>query len=212
MDNKEILDENAQSVEENILDAARKVFARSGYEGARMQEIADEAGVNKALLHYYFRSKDNLFDAIFSDAFKSFWPNLAPILLDEKSSMKDIIWHAVNGYMDILTKLPYLPVLIVGELNRSPENIEKLFNLAGIQHEFIVEVIKKSIVKGEMYPTNPQDLILNVLGMIISPFLTRPLLNRLFSSAEVSFEQFLNERRESLFQFICRAVLVNPEL
>lgn len=198
------------SVEENILAAARSVFSRAGYEGARMQEIADEAQVNKALLHYYFRSKSKLFDAIFSEAFKSFWPNLEPRLLDGKTSMKEIIWLTVNGYMDILVKTPYLPTLIVGELNRSPEKVEDLFQMAGVRHELMIAVIQKGIESGEVVQIEPRDLILNVLGMLVSPFLSKPLLARLFLTSPAEFDEFLERRRMSLYEFICRGVLVNP--
>lgn len=200
------------TAEENILAAARRVFSRAGYEGARMQEIADEAGVNKALLHYYFRSKSQLFDAIFSDAFKSFWPVLEPKFVDGTTSMKEIIWLAVNGYMDILMKMPYLPTLIVGELNRSPEKVESLFKMAGVRPEIIVGAIQKGIENGEVYSIEPRDLVLNVLGMLISPFLSEPLLAKMFFSSPIEFNEFLERRRKSLYQFICRGVLVNPEI
>ena len=200
------------TAEENILSAARRVFSRAGYEGARMQEIADEAGVNKALLHYYFRSKSQLFDAIFSDAFKSFWPVLEPKFVDGITSMKEIIWLAVNGYMDILLKMPYLPTLIVGELNRSPEKVGNLFQMAGVRPEIIVAAIRNGVESGEVYPIEPRDLILNVLGMLISPFLSEPLLASMFFSSPVEFDEFLERRRKTLYQFICRGVLVNPDM
>ncbi len=208
--------ENSESqdltTEENILSAARRVFSRAGYEGARMQEIADEAGVNKALLHYYFRRKSQLFDAIFNDAFKSFWPDLEPRLVDGKTSMKEIIWLVVNGYMDLLTEMPYLPLLIVGELNRSPEKVEKLFRMVGVRPELIVAVIQKSVERGEIIQVEPHDLFSSILGMLVFPFLSAPLLTSMFFSSKVEFDEFLEKRRKSLYQFICRGVLVNPEI
>ena len=79
------MSEQELSTEKTILEAAKKVFLDKGFDGARMQEIADEAGINKALLHYYFRSKDKLFDAIFEEAFKQFLPNISDIMVSDIS-------------------------------------------------------------------------------------------------------------------------------
>ncbi|MGM0377463.1 MAG: TetR/AcrR family transcriptional regulator [Bacteroidota bacterium] len=92
--------------EEQILKAARRLFENKGFYGARMQEIADEAGINKSLLHYYFRSKEGLFDQIFLEAFKDFWPSIEEIAQNEDAGVRDLIRTAVNGYIDILTRMP----------------------------------------------------------------------------------------------------------
>ncbi len=77
--------------EEQILKAARKLFENKGFNGARMQEIADEAGINKSLLHYYFRSKEGLFDQIFLEAFKDFWPSIEWIAQNEEAGIR--VWN-----------------------------------------------------------------------------------------------------------------------
>lgn len=198
------------TTEGNILAAARRVFSRSGYEGARMQEIADEAGVNKALLHYYFRSKSQLFDAIFSESFKSFWPKLEPTLMNDEVPMKEIVRLIVDGYMDLLTEMPYLPLLIIGELNRSPEKVEKLIFKAGVRPDLIVKTIQKRIERGEVVSIAPHDFFASILGMLTFPFLAAPFIKGMFFTSDDEFFEFLEYRRKSLYEFICRGVLVDP--
>ncbi|WP_462319641.1 TetR/AcrR family transcriptional regulator [Marinilabilia sp.] len=199
--------EKNQDTEQLILDAARKVFVRKGFDGARMQEIADEAGINKALLHYYFRSKDKLFDQIFREAFKRFWPSIEILLTKENAGVKDLIKVAVNNYVDLLMKMPFLPAFIVGEINRSPERMEELVLSTGINPGKIMAIVKRSIESGEMIPMDPRELVVNIVGLSIFPFLSRPLLSRMFWESPQEYQAFLENRRHSVYEFICRSVL-----
>ncbi|MGQ1947620.1 TetR/AcrR family transcriptional regulator [Geofilum sp. OHC36d9] len=196
--------------EELILEAARRVFVQKGFDGARMQEIADEAGVNKALVHYYYRSKDNLFEAIFSDAFKRFWPSLEPVMAKGDVSVKGLIRAAVNGYMDILIKMPYLPMFVVGEINRSPGRIEGLLKTAGIQPQVIVDFFQKRMNLGEVVKMNPREIFVNIVGLCVFPFISKPLLCRMLWESTDEYDEFIEKRRDALYEFICRAILVNP--
>ena len=110
--------------EEKILLSAKKVFYQKGLKGARMQEIADDAGVNKAMLHYYFRSKDKLFDKVFEASVQSVTPVLMHVFLEE-SDLKSKITHLVEMLIDLFLKEPYLSNFIINELSQNPE---KLFN------------------------------------------------------------------------------------
>jgi TetR/AcrR family transcriptional regulator len=208
---KNILKAN-QDAEQRIIDAARKVFIKKGFDGARMQEIADEADINKALLHYYFRSKEKLFDHIFKEAFKHFWPSIESLMQKKKdATVKDLIKAAVDGYMDILERMPFLPVFIIGEINRSPERMEELMLSAGIRPDVVVKIIRNAINNGEMIDMDPRELVVNIVGLSIFPYLSRPLLNRMFWNSAEEYEQFLKRRRTTVFDFICRSVLVEHQ-
>ncbi|MCB0436733.1 MAG: TetR/AcrR family transcriptional regulator, partial [Mangrovimonas sp.] len=111
--------ETDQTIEAKILNAAESVFQRKGMDGARMQEIANEAGINKALLHYYFRSKQLLFEAVFKKAFSLLAPQLNKILNDD-SSVEDKIKNFSFNYISFISEHPYLPNFIISELNRNP--------------------------------------------------------------------------------------------
>ena len=131
---------NIDSTEGKILDAAKKVFTKKGMYGARMQEIADEAGINKALLHYYFRSKDKLFDAIFHEAFHDFVPRAFKSFKSEMP-FEDKLSLFVSNYIDIIIENPYLPLFIINEINQKPERLGQLMQVVGLVQGTIFEEI-----------------------------------------------------------------------
>src|SRR5215218_7198869 len=106
--------------EHRILDAAHAVFLRRGTAGARMQEIADEAGVNKALLHYYFRSKERLAEAIFERAAKGLLPPVLMIMSSD-AEIEEKVERVVAHYLDALSRSPFLPGYVLSELHHHPE-------------------------------------------------------------------------------------------
>ncbi len=123
------------NTEYHILEAAKKVFQSKGMDGARMQEIADEAKINKAMLHYYYRSKQLLFEAVFINAFELLAPQLNAILNDD-SSIEKKVRNFTSNYISFIIKHPYLPSFIIQELNRNPEFILKLKD----QKAFLVSI------------------------------------------------------------------------
>src|SRR3954468_10948841 len=108
------------TTEEKILEAARKIFLAKGLDGARMQDIADEAGINKAMLHYYFRSKEKLFEKIFTEVAGHFLPRIATILASENSVLEKIDTFCAE-YINQVMQTPYVPIFILNEINRQPE-------------------------------------------------------------------------------------------
>ena len=108
-----------ETTEIQILNAAKTVFQQKGMDGSRMQEIADEAGINKAMLHYYYRSKQILFEAVFNHAFALLAPQLNKILNDD-SSIEEKIRNFTSNYISFVNKHPYLPNFVIQEINRNP--------------------------------------------------------------------------------------------
>src|SRR5258705_2022247 len=112
--------------EEKILGAARKVFTTQGMAGDGMQDIADEAGINKALLHYYFRDKDKLFETIFMAEAQKFFPKINAIFQSD-DQLFEKIEKFVNEYIAEMQENPYLPWFVLNEMNRDPNRfMEKL--------------------------------------------------------------------------------------
>src|ERR1700751_5008479 len=109
-----------EDTQERILAAAKNIFLTKGMAGARMQDIADEAGINKAMLHYYFRSKEKLFEGIFSELSQQFFPKLVLIFESEESIFRKIEMF-VSEYIDQMSRTPYLPIFVLNEINRQPE-------------------------------------------------------------------------------------------
>lgn len=206
MDNKR--SENL-SQEQIILDAASKVFMRKGYDGARMQEIADEAGINKALLHYYFRSKDLLFERIFRQAFREFWPSIEPVLIAGNANARTIIKAAINGYVDLLDRIPYLPNFILSEINRDPAKVAMLLQESGIKPQLVIMALEAAMDRGELVRMDARELIIYMIGLCVFPVIARPLMGHLLFPNDIEYQQFMSNRKETLYRFICQAVCLD---
>lgn len=195
--------------EQRILDAAHLVFVRRGTAGARMQEIADEAGVNKALLHYYFRSKDRLADAVFQRVARGIFGRLSEaagsdIELEEK------VRQIIAIYLDQLSKTPYVPGYVISELNQHPERARQFFDAArpagdaGTVPPFLAKVaaqIAERVRAGAMRPIAPQQFIANLVSLCVFPFAARPMLEAILGLDDRAFKAFVAERKAGLADF-----------
>ncbi|WP_299576560.1 TetR/AcrR family transcriptional regulator [uncultured Sunxiuqinia sp.] len=194
------------TTEDKILEAATQVFVQKGMEGARMQEIADAAGINKALLHYYFRSKDKLFDAIFSKIVSFAFPKIGQILQAELPFV-DKVEQAIDTYLDLLLKHPYLPGFILKEVNRDPSVFFKLVMKHGFKLEPIFQVMQEAMDRGELIRMKPEHLVVNVVGLCVFPFAAKPVISFVaFNEDPEATQAFFEERREEVKQFVIRAI------
>ncbi len=198
--------EKEKTTEVQILNAAKKVFLKKGYDGARMQHIADEAGINKALLHYYFRSKDKLFDAIFDEAFSQFFPNISTLMMSDQAFEKKIRGF-VSHYIDTMLKNPHLPSFVMHELQRKPERIVGLIRQSGIDPETLGQLIEKEVAAGKMRPIPFPHLIVNLVSMCIMPFAARPIIEGfVFNGNTRAYDHFLSERKTAVADFIINSL------
>jgi AcrR family transcriptional regulator len=117
--------DNELKTEELIFNAAKEVFLEKGFDGARMQEIAERAGINKALLHYYYRSKDKLFDMIFAQVIKQIFKQIESVWVSD-ISFEDKIRHFVSNYITLIVKNPYIPRFIINTINSYPDKFEQI--------------------------------------------------------------------------------------
>jgi len=201
-----MIDSEQKNTEILILVAARSVFVRKGFTGSTMQEIADEAGINKSLLHYYFRSKEKLFSAVFKEAFKQFIPKVGEIMISERSFFEKIEAF-VGTYLDLLIDNPHLPGFILHEINRNPEWLIHLFKNIGIQIHLMINLIENEIEKGNIRPINPYHFITNLLSMCVFPFVSRPILQEiLITNYQKEFKIFIEERKKEIPEFIIQSI------
>jgi AcrR family transcriptional regulator len=182
------------STQEKILDAAKEIFIKKGMYGARMQEIADRAGINKALLHYYFRSKNKLFDAIFEEAFQDFLPKAFAVLEGDKP-LEDKIRAFVANYIDILSRNPFLPIFIINEVNQNPDRLGRIVNMMSVIRSTIADQVQEKVAAGEYRQIEPVQLFSSIVSLTIFPFLAKPIIFGAFDYSEQQFQQFLNERK-----------------
>jgi TetR/AcrR family transcriptional regulator len=193
--------------EERILAAARSVFTTKGMAGARMQDIADEAGINKALLHYYFRDKDKLFETIFMSEAQKFFPKINAIFQSD-DPLFEKIERFVNEYIDEMQENPYLPWFVINEINRDPDRFMQ--NVLGNDHRpkpaKFLEQIEKEIKKGTIKRISPVHLLMNLLSMTIFPFVARPMITRNLRMSELLFRQTMEQRKKEIPKFIIDAI------
>ena len=189
------LDEDL-STEEKILVAAMNVFIDKGYDGARMQEIAGVAGINKALLHYYFRSKEKLFLAVFETAMNSLLPSLIQTFLNDKP-MAEKIHDFFDLHMGYLIENPGLPSFIVFELSRHSEMLHAFITKLGELELYskFEDLVNERIELGEIKKLEPVQLLLNMLSISIFPILASPMIMGVLNLTKEEYNVILAERK-----------------
>ena len=200
---KKTKDENT---EVQILDAAKNVFQSKGMDGARMQEIADKAGINKAMLHYYYRNKQLLFEAVFNNAFSLLAPQLNTILNDDSSIEKKIRNFTAN-YIAFMDKHPYLPAFVIQELNRNPEFILKMKNNLGFPNieKFKIQV-NQEVKDGILKPISAEQLFMNVMALNVFPFVAKPLLMAFTNTDDEAYNELIEKRKTEVADFIINSI------
>jgi AcrR family transcriptional regulator len=183
--------------QEKILAAAKKVFTTKGMAGARMQDIADEAGINKALLHYYFRDKDKLFEVVFVEEAQKFFPKIKSIF-NSDLPLFEKIENFVNEYIDEMLENPYLPWFVMNEINRDPDRfMYKIWGKDNLPNPArFLEQIENEVAKGTIKRISPIHLMLNLLSMTIFPFVAKPMITRNLRLDELQFRQAMEQRRK----------------
>jgi AcrR family transcriptional regulator len=196
-----------KSTEEKILWAAKKVFMQEGMAGARMQDIADEAKINKALLHYYFRNKDKLFETIFLQEAQKFFPKINRIF-ESDVPLFEKIEEFVNEYITEILENPYLPWFVLNEMNRQPDTF--LYKIWGTNNlpkpQKFLEQIEREVKKGTIKRINPLHLLMNLLSMTIFPFVAKPMFLRNLRMNETQFKEFMEQRRKEVPKFIIDSI------
>lgn len=198
-----------KETEDKILDAARTIFHKEGYAGARMQQIADEAGINKSMLHYYFRSKDKLFQKVFQEGINRFLPVIFDVL-DSKLDLKDKIRELVEKYISFLKEKPQLPRFVIHEMNQNPDRFRKFIESKGMEipKSFGLQV-KKEIEAGNIRSINPQQLLINIIALCVFPLIAQNMIQTVFSISDNEFIAFLDERKKELPVFILKGLEVS---
>jgi AcrR family transcriptional regulator len=195
----------SQSTEERILEAAKTIFHHKGFEGARMQEIADEAGINKALLHYYFRTKENLFDAVFEAAFREIFAKLF-MTVDADIPLEKKLKNLISEYIGFLQKNSYIPGFILAEMNQNPEKIINIFKSSPVSPSMLFERMKRSMYDGKLEEKDVRELFINILSLCIFPVVARPMLQNIFDFSDEQYDQFIERRKKTLPELIMNTI------
>lgn len=196
-----------KNTEQVILQTARKIFIQKGLAGARMQDIADQAGFNKALVHYYFTSKDKLFDLVFEQEVSNLFSNLVAILSADLPLFEKIE-NIVSLDIDRLTQFPGLPIFVLNEMSRNPDVILKRIKKIPIQNvmDGFQKQINSEIKKGTIKKITADQLFINIQSLCIFPFIARPMIKGLLQFDDKTYLAMIEKRKTEVAQFIISAI------
>jgi AcrR family transcriptional regulator len=185
------------STEEKFKEAARIVFTKKGYAATKTRDIAEQAGLNLALLNYYFRSKERLFEIVMIEKVQQLLAFMSPVLNNPDTSLHEKIDLITPSYIDMLIKNPDLPLFVLSEIKNNPERFGKMIQANNIlQSSFMRQLAE------EKKDVNPIQLFLNFLGMMVFPFIVKPVLQTIVPMNEDAYVQLLEERKVLIPQWM----------
>ena len=179
------------STEEKIKEAASIVFTKKGYGNARTRDIAEEAGINLALLNYYFRSKEKLFQIVMAERIDKLFGVLGPVLNDESTTLEEKLEKITESYINMLLEHPDLPIFVLSEIRNNPEQLSNRFQARKHLTESVF--VKQLIARRS--DINPFHFLMNLLGMNLFPFVAKPVLQPIVGNEEM-YRQLMEQRKK----------------
>jgi AcrR family transcriptional regulator len=184
------------STEEKIKEAARVVFTSKGYAATKVRDIAAEANINLALVNYYFRSKEKLFELIMAETIQKLFEKIKPIINDESTTVIEKIESIVDHYINMLVENPDLPLFIVNEIMSGSNKLPLMTdNGRMFLNSYFIKQIRALQARGKI-KFHPINIMMNMLGMIVFPFLSRPLLIKAGAINAEEFRKIAEERKK----------------
>jgi TetR/AcrR family transcriptional regulator len=181
--------------EERIIASAEKLFYQKGKAGTSMQDIADDAGINRTLLNYYFRSKEQLFEAVFRKAMSGFLPDLAA-MLNADQGFAEYMPALVEKIIDTMLENPHIPIFILQELSSNPERMPQIITEMGIDPRKAMERMRSGGVVSPIPGMNSRQLILNLISLCIFPFAAKPVvLDILYKGDNEAYIEAMKDRK-----------------
>lgn len=195
------------STEAKIFEAARDVFQSKGLEGARMQEIADKAEINKSMLHYYYRSKEKLFEKVYQLSILKLIPEIAS-MLNEDLPLEQKLRSFCEKYLQVIKANPDIPLFVVHEMNKNPSRLKSfIFNEISKKVQPFLQQIREEREKGNTVDLPAEQVLANIISLMLFPFIARPVMQIIFDLDEAAFDQFLEQRIRFLPDYIVEMVL-----
>jgi len=180
------------TTEEKIKEAARKVFMKKGYAATRTRDIAEEAGINLALLNYYFRSKEKLFNHVMKEKMQQFFGVLLPVINDPSTKLEIKIELIVSNYIDTLSENPDLPLFVLSEMKDDADHLPDILPVEKLTPK--VSFIKQ--LQEKRPDIHPAHFLMNILGMTLFPFIARPAFGVIGILNKNDFKTIIEERKK----------------
>jgi len=200
------------STEEKIKHAARVIFTRKGYAAARTRDIAAEAGINLALLNYYFRSKEKLFELVMMENFEQFIKGIRTLLNEEETSLETKIENLVASYIELLTRQPDIPLFVLHEIRANPKILVRRIGVKDLFEKSVFMKQFRSAVRQKKLPAiHPVHVLMNLMGLTIFPFVAAPLLLHAVIGDQKEFLALMAQRKK-LIPMWMKAMMYAPRL
>jgi AcrR family transcriptional regulator len=183
------------STEEKIKKAAFKLFTKKGYVATRTRDISEEAGINLALLNYYFRSKERLFELLMVEILQNFFKGMAQIFNEGSTTFDEKVKIFVENYTELLKQQPDLPLFIFQELRMNPERLASKVGLDEMFKSFFFQQLHREIEAKKIVAVHPLHYVMNLIGMCVFPFIAAPVLRHLAGIDARAFASLLDERK-----------------
>lgn len=187
------------TTEAKIVQAARKLFTQKGYDGTKTRDIAKEAGINLALLNYYFRSKEKLFEIIMQENMSRFMQVISDIVNNEETLIGEKIRLLVHNYIDMLTLFPDMPLFVMNHLKNDNQRVEMRQRFMG---SHFMKQIQEEMKKGKIIPIHPINIMMNIVGLTIFPFVARPMVQNAKGISSEQFNALMQERKKLIPKWI----------
>jgi AcrR family transcriptional regulator len=185
------------STEEKIKNAARKVFYQKGFAATRTRDIAQEAGINLALLNYYFRSKQKLFDIIMLETIQGFFQSMRAVFNDPQTSLEKKIEILVDRYIDLLVHEPEIPLFIMSEIRTDPQALVEKMDIKNILlNSYLVKQYEEAAGTGKVASQNLLHFLMNLIGLMVFPFIASPLIKIIGAVDDEKFNELMEERKK----------------
>lgn len=190
------------STPDRILDAAHRVFLRRGTAGARTQEIAAEAGVNKALVHYYYGTKEALAEAVFQRVASVFLPSLFGVLSAPDLTLEQRVRGVAERQVAFHRAHPYMAIYLLSEIHTVPERLEVLVGPHGRPAlDPLQAQLDAAAAAGTIRPTAVSEFIVNLMSLLVFPVVARPMIRHVVGMSEADYDRFLDQRVEQAIAF-----------
>jgi len=184
------------STEEKIKNAARKLFTEKGFAAVKTRDIAEEAGINLALLNYYFRSKQKLFDLVMIENFHKFIEQMIPLMSNEELPLDEILVQVTGSYIDMLKSNPDLPFFIMNEMRNDSSQLHGIREKMMHVRSAFLKRIEDKILKKKLSRATNGHMMMNFMGLIIFPFVAQPLLMKVNGFSRKEFDVLMDERKK----------------
>ncbi len=192
--------------EQRIFHAAHELFVQKGLDGAKMQEIADRAGINKALLHYYYRSKEKLYEQVAKAVLSRALPAVRN-MIESEDPLEEKIARFIDFYIDLISRNPFVPLFVINELNKHPDRFfETILPKELPKPQVFIRQVEEAVAAGRLQPVRPKHLLVNIVSMCVFPIVAKPMMSIMLGLDAQEAKQFLSERKEEVKKFVFQAI------